>query len=164
MTSTNLYELNLTDYRRKNCFQKYSKTIRLIIPQNKNDLINLLFNAFSNYHSQDEQARLAIEQDIDNYFSGTVHQPMLDCSWGYWKDGILVGVCLLSYWEKRQSPLLDCIAVKNAWKSRNVSSVVFQASIFSLIHTGQTKMLATISENNTLPMNLAQRIGFQVIQ
>jgi N-acetylglutamate synthase-like GNAT family acetyltransferase len=89
---------------------------------------------------------------------------MLDCSWGYWKDKTLIGACLLSYWKERESPLLNCIAVKNAWKSRNVSSVIFQESIFSLIETGQAKIYASISENNPLPMYLAERIGFTAIE
>jgi N-acetylglutamate synthase-like GNAT family acetyltransferase len=89
---------------------------------------------------------------------------MLDCSWGYWKDKTLIGACLLSYWKDRESPLLNCIAVKNAWKSRNVSSALFQKSIFSLIEAGQVKVYASISENNLLPMHLAERIGFTAIK
>jgi hypothetical protein len=165
MTSTHLLELNLASYLQRNIYsRKYSQAICSIIPENKNDLIDLLFDAFSDYHTQNDQARLSLEQDLDNYFSGTVYLPMLNCSWGYWKDKTLIGACLLSYWKDRESPLLNCIAVKNVMRSRNVSPVLFQASIFSLIETGQSKVCATISENNSLPMHLAERIGFTAIE
>ena len=167
MTSLHLFELNLADYQRKNIrFNKYSqsKAICSIVPENKNDLVDLFFDAFGDYHAQDEQAWLAVGQDLHNYFSGTVHSPMLNCSWGYWKGNILIGACLMSYCKKRRCPLLDCIAVRNVWRSKNVSTVLFNASILSLIEDRQTKVCAIISEDNLLPMRLSERIGFTAIE
>jgi hypothetical protein len=69
MTSTHLWELNLARYRQKNIYsRKYSQAICSIVPENKNDLIDLLFDAFSDYHTQRDRDRLALEQDLNNYF------------------------------------------------------------------------------------------------
>ncbi|MBE9098750.1 hypothetical protein [Vacuolonema iberomarrocanum] len=165
MNSIHLFELDLINYQKRAiCTRTYSKAIRSIVIDNKNALVDLFFDSFSDYHAQDEHARLALEKDLTSYFRETVYTPLLSCSWGCWKDEILVGACLLSDWKEYRGPLLDCIAVRKNWRSRSISSTVFQASIFSMIDAGQTHVYARISESNPLPMLLAKRIGFTAIE
>jgi hypothetical protein len=166
MTPPYLFELDLASYQRESIFsRKFStprvlKALHLVNIKDKDNLVDLFSDAFSNYHAKSEQARIEIGNDLDNYFAGTANYPLLNCSWGYWKGDILIGACLLSYSEKQKSPFLDCIAVRKTWKSRNISSLIFQKSIFSLIEAEQLKVYTTISESNWLPLSLAERIGF----
>ena len=165
MNSIQLFELDLINYQqRAMSTRKHSKAIRSIVIDDKHALIDLFFDAFSDYHAQDEHARLALEKDLTSYFRKTAYPPLLSYSWGYWKDEMLVGACLLSDWQERRGPLLDCIAVRKHWRSRNISSTVFQASIFSMIDAGHTNVYARISERNPLPMLLAKRIGFTAVE
>ena len=170
MASPYLFELNLTSYQQKFRYarrkfgREYPQAMRLITLRDKNELADLFFDAFGEYHLRDEQARLSICKDLSNYFGGAIHQPLLKCSWGYWRDETLIGACLLSHWKARQCALLDCIAVRTNWRSRNVSALTFQACISSLISAEQTKVCALISQENSLPVHLAKKLGFTVVE
>ncbi len=161
MASHHEYVLDLATYQ-QNAMSNYQRSnmVRPIMLQDKVALSELLLDAFLAPQAHNEQNRASAERDIDNYFAGTVHQPLLDCSWGYWKNEGLAGACLVSYWKQRQRPLLDCIATRSVWKCRGVSSIVFRASLASLIDAGYNEVCAIISQENPLPRALATRIGF----
>ena len=165
MSSIYEYELNLITYRQRYKRKSYfSQKVRSITPEDKSVLVDLMLAGFLNPQFHDRDNRNAAKLDIETYFTGKKHSPLLNCSCGYWKDRILIGACLIGYWKERECPLIDCIVVDNNYKGRNISSIVFQASLDRLILAGYNKVRAVISQENTLPKNLARRLGFTQLE
>ena len=165
MNSIYEYQLNLITYKQRYKRQRhFSQRLRLIVPEDKSALVNLILSGFLNHPAYEQQHRTAAEQDIEAYFGGKVHSPLLNCSCGYWKEQILIGACLISYWKERECPLIDCLVVLNNYKNRNISSVIFQASLERLTLAGYSEVRAVISDENALPKHLAQRLGFTKLE
>ncbi len=161
MSSIYEYELNLITERQKYKRKSHlSERMRSIAPEDKSALVDIMLSGFLDPQFHDRNNRIAAARDIEAYFTGKKHSPLLNCSCGYWEERILIGVCLISYWKERDCPLIDCIVVHNNYKGRHISSIVFQASLDRLILAGYTKVRAVISEENILPKNLARRLGF----
>jgi len=159
------YELNLITYQhRYKRKRNISPKIRLVTLKDKPALVNLMLSAFlePQFHNQDNRNSASL--DIENFFAGKKHSPLLNCSFGYWQEQILIGACLISYWKERESALIDCIMVKNNYKSKNISYAIFQISMEHLILEGYNQVRATISQENLLPQKLAQRLGFRQLK
>lgn len=164
------YRLELTRASRRPFDEEVlPRTMRRITTPDQDALAALLLDAFLGPDTDSEQNQAMAQQDVRAFFTGSRHPPLLHYSWGAWEGNKLAGACLVSYWEQRQCPLLDCIAVRtdpsrqqggSRWKRKPVAQLLFQTSLSSLAESGYLEVRALISEDNPLPARLAAYLGF----
>jgi hypothetical protein len=148
--------------------EQLPRTLLRIKEPDQDALAALLLDAFLGLDADHQQNQAMAQQDVHAYFSASRHRPLLECSWGAWEDDKLTGACLVSYWEQRQCPLLNCIVVRtnpsrqkggSRWKRKPVAWLLLRTSLSSLAARGYPEVHALISEDNPLPTKLAVRLG-----
>jgi len=98
--------------------------------------------------------------EIKRYFEGAYGPPLPDCSWLCLCEGILGAACLVSWWEKRKSPLIVFVMTRAEWKRSGLGGLVLREALRSLVGKEYSEVRAVITEGNAPSEGLFNRFGF----
>lgn len=87
--------------------------------------------------------------------------PWLDTSFLAFSDSQLVGACLISEWEERQSPIIAYVMTCASWKNRAVGRSLLIQGLRGLMDKGFTEARAIITDGNTPSESMFLKLGFQ---
>jgi L-amino acid N-acyltransferase YncA len=85
-------------------------------------------------------------------------EPLLDASWLVLDGQRLAAALFVRRWQAR--PLVTFVVTHPAYRGRRLAALILERAIFSLLGSGETHLLAAISEGNLASERLFSGFGF----
>jgi RimJ/RimL family protein N-acetyltransferase len=158
-----VYSLDLKSYR--SCHEPALPHMEMRAPSTLDvpSLAELMLDAYRGAVDYSGETVDEMTDEAQSYFDGVHGAPILECSWLYLVDGILVSACLVGWWDDIQKPLVYYIMTHPDWKGKGLGTAVLHKSIGSLVEHGYIEVRAVITEGNTPSETIFRRAGFQLL-
>lgn len=138
--------------------------VRADLAINRYTLSKLMLNAYRGTIDYDGETIDEARAEIDRYLDDQELTPLLNRSWLFYADGHLVSACLVSWWPRRQCPIVAYVLTDPEWKHRGIAAELLQEVIHSLGLQDFRELRAVITEGNIPSERLFARAGFRRIE
>jgi len=123
-------------------------------------LAELMLDAYRDTIDYEGETLDQTTDEINRYFEGAYGPPLADCSWVCFVEGVLGAACLVSWWEKRKTPLIAFVMTLGERKKSGLAGLVLRQTLQSLVGKRHSEVRAVITAGNTPSEGLFDHCGF----